>query len=91
MTLGQCVLTVALLIFAVVLAFYIKSMRTHEEYEFYKNLKDPDGILCLTETENGKIKANFILCIGFNELIERNKVIFEVRLLPPDSQENQDT
>ena len=91
MTVGQYVLTIALLVFAGILIFYIKTIKQHEDYEFYKNLRNPDGILCLNETQDGPLKANFILCISFDELMQRDRVILEVRRLPMDSQENQDT
>ena len=58
-------------------------------YGFYvKDHKDPDGIIAVSGEE--KIKANFILCIPIEEFLKRDRVIFEVRRIPKDSQKKQE-
>lgn len=52
--------------------------------------KEPDGIIAVSEKENGKLSTNFILCIPIDDFLSRDRVIFEITHLPPDSQEIQD-
>lgn len=57
-----------------------------------KSKQTPDGIIAISEVD-GKLKANFILCMPIEEFLNQERVTFEVQHISDEelSQEIQDT